>query len=65
MKSANRFRRLFLLPILFALCTATGLYTALISDGWGDVVSWITLLVPSYYSIHLLRRAFSQNQLPK
>lgn len=38
--------RLWGAPILLALLTASGLVSALVSDGWGDAWSWIGLGVP-------------------
>lgn len=33
-------------PIVLGVLSATGLLTALVSDAWGDVWSWIGLGVP-------------------
>ncbi|MFZ4288062.1 hypothetical protein [Variovorax sp. HJSM1_2] len=33
-------------PIVLGVFSATGLFTALVSDAWGDVWSWIGLGVP-------------------
>ncbi|GKS85753.1 MULTISPECIES: hypothetical protein [unclassified Acidovorax] len=33
-------------PIALGVLTATGLLSALVSDGWGDVWSWVALGVP-------------------
>lgn len=43
--SATRspFRRLWGWPIALGLLTASGLLSALVSDTWGDVWSWIGL----------------------
>jgi hypothetical protein len=38
--------RLWGWPIVLGLLSATGLVTALVSEGWGDVWSWIALGVP-------------------
>jgi len=38
--------RLWGWPIVLALLTASGLVSALVSDHWGDVWSWIGLGVP-------------------
>lgn len=40
------FRRLWGAPIALGVLSATGLTTALVSDAWGDVWSWIGLGVP-------------------
>ena len=39
-------RKLWGTPIVLAVLTASGLVSALVSDGWGDVWSWIGLGVP-------------------
>lgn len=39
--------RLWGWPIAMALLTATGLLSALVSDGWGDVWSWFGLGIPA------------------
>nr|WP_225977955.1 hypothetical protein [Paracidovorax avenae] len=33
-------------PIALGLLTASGLLSALVSDGWGDTWSWVALGVP-------------------
>ncbi len=38
--------RLWGWPIALGVLTATGLVSALVSEGWGDVWSWIALGVP-------------------
>lgn len=40
------FRRLWGWPIVLGFLTLSGLLSALVSDGWGDVWSWIGLGVP-------------------
>ena len=40
------FRQLWFWPLVLGLLTATGLLSALFSDGWGDVWSWLGLGVP-------------------
>ncbi len=40
------FRRLWGWPIVLGLLSASGLLSALVSDGWGDVWSWVGLGVP-------------------
>lgn len=41
MKSA--FLRLWGMPILLGIFSGVGLVAALVADGWGDVLSWLTL----------------------
>ena len=38
--------QLWFWPLVLALFTATGLLSALFSDGWGDVWAWLALAVP-------------------
>lgn len=45
-KEAPSFRQLWAWPIALGVLTLTGLLSALISDGWGDVWSWIALGIP-------------------
>lgn len=40
-------RSTFRLPILIALLCFTGLVTALLGDGWWDVMAWIGLGIPA------------------
>ena len=39
-------RRLWGAPVVLGLLTASGLLSALVSDGWGDAWSWVGLGVP-------------------
>ena len=39
-------RRIWTWPLLLGLLTASGLVSALVSDGWGDRWSWLALGVP-------------------
>ncbi|WP_416760821.1 hypothetical protein ACNI65_01710 [Roseateles sp. So40a] len=39
-------RRLWLWPLVLGLLSTSGLLTALVSDDWGDVWSWVGLGVP-------------------
>ncbi len=43
---SSEFRRLWGWPLLLGLLTASGLFTALVSDHWGDVWSWVALGIP-------------------
>lgn len=38
--------RLWAWPVFLALLTASGLFSALVSDGWGDRWSWVALGSP-------------------
>lgn len=40
-------RRLWGAPIVLGVLTASGLVSALVSEGWGDVWSWVGLGVPA------------------
>jgi len=40
------FWRLWGMPLVMGLFTASGLFSALVSDAWGDVWSWVGLGVP-------------------
>lgn len=42
----NSFLRLWAWPFVLGLLTTSGLLTALVSDGWGDVWSWVGLGLP-------------------
>ena len=39
-------RQVWFWPLVLALFTATGLVSALFSEGWGDAWAWIALAVP-------------------
>ena len=38
--------QLWLWPVVLGFLTLTGLLSALVSEGWGDVWSWLALGVP-------------------
>jgi hypothetical protein len=44
--AANSFWRLWLWPLVLGLLSASGLLTALVSDGWGDWWAWLSLGLP-------------------
>ncbi|QTD44145.1 hypothetical protein [Ottowia testudinis] len=44
--STSEFRRLWAWPIALGVLTASGLLSALVSDGWGDAWSWLALGAP-------------------
>jgi hypothetical protein len=39
-------RRIWQWPVAIAVLTASGLASALVSDGWGDAWAWASLAVP-------------------
>lgn len=39
-------RALWAWPVAMGLLSAVGLVTALVSDGWGDWLSWVALGIP-------------------
>ncbi|MDY0746813.1 hypothetical protein SNE35_20040 [Paucibacter sp. R3-3] len=45
MSNANLIK-LWVWPVALALLTASGLISALVSDGWGDAWSWLALGLP-------------------
>lgn len=56
---SNRFRRIWAWPVALAVLTASGLLSALVSDHWGDVWSWVGLGVPLAV---MTRQAFKRVQ---
>lgn len=46
MNKHRRFWALWGWPIVMGVLTTTGLLTALVSDTWGDWLSWVALGVP-------------------
>ena len=42
----SAFLRVWGWPLLIAVLSASGLATALVSDGWGDSWSWVALGTP-------------------
>lgn len=45
-QAASPFLRLWGWPLLLGLLSASGLVSALVSDGWGDAWSWFALGLP-------------------
>lgn len=45
-RTPSSFARLWGWPLALGLLTASGLLSALVSDAWGDVWSWVGLGVP-------------------
>lgn len=50
------FGRVWGAPLALALVTVSGLASALVSDGWGDVWSWVTLGLPVTVSLRCAMR---------
>lgn len=48
--------RIWTWPVVLGALTASGLVTALVSDAWGDVWSWISLVVPLAVIVLFVRR---------
>jgi uncharacterized membrane protein YjjP (DUF1212 family) len=42
----SAFCRLWGWPLALGVLTASGLFSALVSDGWGDTWSWFALGIP-------------------
>lgn len=59
------FLRIWGWPVLLALVTCSGLLSALLSDGWGDVWSWFALGSPValsvWYAVPRRARAVAAN----
>ncbi|MCE4553367.1 hypothetical protein [Pelomonas cellulosilytica] len=52
------FRRVWAWPAALSALSATGLFSALVSDAWGDVWAWLALGLPlAVMARHALRRA--------
>lgn len=49
-------RRVWAWPLVLGALLASGLLSALVSDGWGDAWSWLALGLPlavmSYHALH-------------
>ena len=48
-------------PILLGVLTASGLLSALVADGIGDVWSWIALAAPLAVAVFCMRRRSHPN----
>jgi len=44
--ATNSFWRLWRWPLVLGLLSASGLLSALVSDGWGDWWAWLSLGLP-------------------
>ena len=38
-------------PLILNLLALVGLFAALVSDGWGDPISWLTLGIPTLVAV--------------
>ncbi len=54
--------RIFCIPILFAALNAIGLFGALLSDGIGDVVSWLAFGVVVLAALRVRRSGRPRRQ---
>ena len=55
---SSRFRHVWAWPLALSVLTATGLLSALVSDGWGDALSWFALGLPLLIGAgHALRKS--------
>ena len=53
---SERFRHIWAWPLVLGMLMASGLVSALVSDQWGDVWSWIGLGVPvAVMSVYALK----------
>ncbi|QXI28060.1 hypothetical protein [Pseudomonas vanderleydeniana] len=53
---ASNFWKVFAIPLLIAVLTAAGLFTALLGDGLWDALSWLGLGIPAVIGIQALLR---------
>lgn len=53
---ASNFWKVFAIPLLIALLTATGLFSALLGDGLWDAPSWLGLGIPAVIGLWALLR---------
>ena len=61
MSHPSRWRRLWLVPVLLAACTAGGLTSALLGDGFWDVLSWLALGLPAALALAVLFGLFRRS----
>ncbi|WP_397459706.1 hypothetical protein AB3464_13890 [Pseudomonas asplenii] len=52
----SSFWKVFILPLLIAVLTAAGLFTALLGDGLWDALSWLGLGIPTVIGLQALLR---------
>ena len=51
------------IPVLIGICSATGLLSALTGDGFLDLLSWITLGVPVTLTVWYLVRTKKKSNI--
>ena len=56
----SRMGRVWGMPLVLGLLSAIGLVAALLADGWGDVLSWAALTVPTAVSLVIGGRALRE-----
>jgi hypothetical protein len=54
-------RQVLFLPGLLAGLSLIGLISALVSDGWGDVLAWLLLAIPALWPLHSWYRVRRKN----
>ncbi|EPN42843.1 hypothetical protein A245_34453, partial [Pseudomonas syringae pv. actinidiae ICMP 19096] len=47
----SRFWKTFAIPGVLAVLTATGLFAALLGDGWWDTLAWLAMGSASVFSV--------------
>jgi hypothetical protein len=60
MKNSS-FWKVWGIPFIIGICSATGLLSALIGDGFFDLLSWLSLGVPVVLSIWYLLKTRSKS----
>ncbi|NAT37897.1 hypothetical protein CU661_10835 [Pseudomonas syringae pv. actinidifoliorum] len=53
----SRFWKTFAIPGVLAVLTATGLFAALLGDGWWDTLAWLAMGSASVFSVRGLAGA--------
>ena len=46
----SNFWKVFATPLVIALLSAAGLFSALLGDGAWDVLAWVGMAIPTWYS---------------
>ena len=53
---------IFRIPLSIALLSTTGLLSALVGDGWPDLLSWLMLAIPLAVAWRKWRTAFARKR---